>query len=697
MRLATLRVENFRALSTLELKDLTSAVVLAGPNGCGKSCVLDAIRLLKSAYGSYAQDEWSLWLGEFQISANREAGELRGLLQDKTRPLTVEGQFVLSDSERAYLRANVATLLEDLYWRQVDPQRVPGAANTQRSISARQRTQVAELQALLKQAMPVLGGLIEQPSLRGWLQIDPTGATKVVENQLLEVLFSTYQPQDVGVIDYHSPHRTYNRQKLNSVNLTIEAGESQQRRQHALYNSGNKYANIKTEMTSAYIRGLLAAKADPTTKEDDALTETLKELFRTFFPGKEFLGPRPTTTGRLTFMVRLVSGAEHDIDDLSSGEKEVVYGYLRLHSSAPRDSMIMIDEPELHLNPRLVSGLAAFYYRHLGTRFGNQLWLVTHSDTLIREAVGNPDFSVFHVQPTADAAGVSQATPIKAKGDLDKVVLALVGDLAAYRPGAKVVVFESTEDAAFDVRMTCTLFPEFEQRVNPISAGDKRRVSDLYELLERAREQGHLDARFFAIADSDGEAVQAGPRTRFLWEAYHIENYLLEPRFIASALQAVGVRGDISKSDEAVERELAVCAEETISELVAHKLRTFANHVIVSSIDLGFDPTRRDVPVALAEAVGRSGARVSAVVSRELSAERLRDEHVRLEADFRRALSSGAWRTKFRGRDVLRRFAGRHVKGMQYEYFRDLVINKMAESGHRPPDMQRVVSAILDA
>ena len=90
-------------------------------------------------------------------------------------------------------------------------------------------------------------------------------------------------------------------------------------------------------------------------------------------------------------------------------------------------------------------------------------------------------------------------------------------------PGAKVVVFESTDDAAFDMRMTCSLFPDFEQQVNAISAGDKRRVADLYELLEKARKAGHVHARFYAITDADDDDPIDGPETRFRWDVYHIE------------------------------------------------------------------------------------------------------------------------------------------------------------------------------
>ncbi len=68
MRFKRLEIENFRAVTNLELSDLGDVIVIAGPNGCGKSAIFDAIRLLKSAYGSYQPNEWQHWLNEFQIN-----------------------------------------------------------------------------------------------------------------------------------------------------------------------------------------------------------------------------------------------------------------------------------------------------------------------------------------------------------------------------------------------------------------------------------------------------------------------------------------------------------------------------------------------------------------------------------------------------------------------------------------------------
>ncbi len=284
---------------------------------------------------------------------------------------------------------------------------------------------------------------------------------------------------------------------------------------------------------------------------------------------------------------------------------------------------------------------------------------------------------------------------MKAAEDLERVVIELVGDLAAYRPGAKVVVFESTDDAAFDARMTCSLFPEFEQQTNPISAGDKRRVANLYDLLERARTAGHVHARFYAITDADDEGYGEGPPTRFRWDVYHIENYLLVPRFVLAALRSIGV-GPATLSDEAAVLEaLKACAETTIGTLVSHKLRLSVNRALVTAIDLGTDPTRPDSAVAITEAIDRSNKRIQERIAGALSRSELELEQVQYESAYRQALADGSWMAKFRGRDILSRLAGRCAPGMRYEYFRDLIINRMSEASYRPPGMEGIVTKIL--
>jgi predicted ATPase len=696
LRIANLSISNFKAIRTLELADLRDTVVVAGPNGCGKSCVFDAIRLLKSAYGGYQANEWQSWMGEQAINLSRNKTDSLRVLQDRTRPLRVAADFILSDTEIGYLTENALSICRDHLWREQTQQHgLPSFTASAQSVAASMRTYRPKAEADAQAMSAELVGELQKPVQAGALTIDPAGEITALRSIPLEVIFSRYDPQNIGIIDYHSSTRNYGRQQVDNVNLNIDTSNNHLK-QHALYNASNKYSNLKTEMASSYIRQLLIDKAVGE-KTSASLSETLDELFKTFFPGKKFLGPQPTPAGQLLFHVRLPNGAEHDIDELSAGEKEVLYGYLRLRNSTPQNSMILIDEPELHLNPRLISGLAGFYHKHLSRAMSNQLWLVTHSDTLIREAVENKDFSVFHMQPAAQADIGNQAARVQIREDVDRLLIDLIGDLAAYRPAAKMVLFEGGGDSDFDVRVVSTLFPDFARQTNCISAGNKRRVSQLYELLESSRLAGHIPGRFYAITDSDEDASGLkSPAATWRWAAYHIENYLLEPRFILKVLDDLGLASRFGGDPATVLTALKTSAERTVPTLVRHKLQNDANHTLQRAAELRLDRTKQDVASALTESLERTLARVQADIAAKLSRDLLQQAGNAVEQTARTQLESGEWLERFRGRDVLRTFVGEFGGGLPYESFRDLILARMRDATYQPQGMASVLAAILD-
>ena len=700
MRIVNLLVENFRAIDRIELANLEDMVVIAGPNGCGKSCILDSIRLFKSVYGGYQPNEWQQWFGEFQIDFQRNPQQMVSLLRTRSRPAVIQATIRLAEEEANFIQGQLHHMLEEHAWQTLIPGLQERGIRARPGLAAELRAHKPNVDRRVNQMFPGVEQQLRGRLLQGSLVIQPSGIAQTEENVLLEIVFSAFVPKRIGLIDYHGSHRNYGREQLGGINLSLDQ-EEERYRTASLYNYGNKYANIKSEMAAEYVRQALTERASGHTIQSSVtppLSETLQELFQIFFPDKRFLGPKPTDDGSLQFPVEVEGGVTHDINDLSSGEKEVLFGYLRLRNSAPRYSVILLDEPELHLNPALVRGLPQFYLRRLALELDNQIWLVTHSDAFLREAIGHSGLRVFHMRYAAASENAgNQLHEIHTDKETESIVLELVGDLAAYRPGAKVVIFEG-DDSQFDLNMVSRLFPNFEKEVNLVSGGSRSKVKALHKTLESSVSAGGIPIKIYSVVDADSE-TSVEPTGQYghhyTWNVYHIENYLLNATFIKSALESLNIHHGSLNSEDDVEECLKQIAREQVDKLVSHEVRTEIGAELTGTIDLGADPQSTDVAVELHSAVMRSVERAQELAENGLSRDVIQKRVIERREVLSHSLNTEEWKKQFRGRDILRRFCGEYVQGMRYEYFRDLVITQMVSAGYEPEGMKAVLEQVL--
>jgi predicted ATPase len=694
MRFSRLTIENFKAIRRFEVAELTNFLLIAGPNGCGKSCVLDAIRLLKSVYGGYQANEWMQWFGEFQIDLN-DREQIKRLFRNPTQPIKMAATIELDQSEKEYLQANAEEVVEPLAWASVTGQPIDSTNFSTAAIATQFRQHGGAVAQAITAAAAALRNELAEDAFNLALTIAPDGQLDPAPNDTMEVVFQTYRPDHIGVIEYHSASRSYQREVIGGVNLDAKQLDSE-RKQQTLYNWQQKYANVKTQLANTYIRELIAREAGIDTGDSDP-NEALKELFQIFFPDKEYLGVEPDPNGGLRFPVRTRGGQVHDINELSSGEKEVLYGYLRLRNSTPRNSTLLLDEPELHLNPSLLRGFPDFYHKNLGKARNNQLWLVTHSDTLLRQAVGNPNYSVFHMTSAdADGAPDNQAVQVLAHDELERATIDLVGDLATYRPQGKVVLFEGGGDTDTDVRITERLFPTFAKSVNLVSGGSKQRVKDLYEVLADTAEQVGMARRFFAVTDKDSEPWETPPpgARQLSWDVYHIENYLLEAAFVREAVGVLVEKPRLT-TDEDILVALRDAAQDVLPQLVVVQLRKMVNDKIVSSVKLGGDPKKNNSADALIDSVNATFSRLNTVRG-EIDMIYLQQMEAAIKASFTKALHDGSWMKEFPGRSILQRFVAKELAGKgSYEGFRNVVVDQMVDANYEPAGMRQVIEVIL--
>ena len=695
MRFEKISIENFRAIEHVSIDAANgSMIVIAGPNGCGKSCIFDAIRFVKSAYGGYEDNEWDHWFNEFQIS--RAPGEMKGILRNKQMPSRISVTLTLHEREKLYLYENGNQLAEEIAWNQLYPgsnyrlwrQRIRIQGEQNRAIL----DQLAQVQQLTNAFFDGLQAELRKTEIYGEVTILPNGQVSIQRNLALESIWKIYDPQNVGLVNYHGSHRHYTREQVGGVNLNLKTQE-QQERQSTLYNYVNKYANIKTQMATEFVLQMMREKSTQgTNKENEPLAETMRELFRRFFPGKEFHGVTANEKDELEFSVTVRDGNKHDINDLSSGEKEILFGYLRLRNSAQRQSIILLDEPELHLNPKLIRGLPQFYQKYVGEDLDNQIWTVTHSDAFLREALGHVGARVYHMREAVSGnSGENQVREI-GQGEEEEAVFELIGDIAAYRAGGKIIIFEG-ENSEFDKRMAGTLFPTYERRMNFISGGNKATVRRLHEALER-RDDGGSGLVFSIVDRDDSEAPDDERDGRFTWDVYHIENYLLEPKVVLDVLRNMTLQDTGFKDEAEVEGAFQEIAEGQIDPLVEHSVRSKAHEAIGQAIKLRGE---EDDKTAAERIVGRlkdSIVRLNNLTEGELSGASLSAVAERRRQVLEKAVRGDGWKKEFRGRDLLKKFADQYTSGVRYEVLRDMIVNAMAEQEIRPLGMLRVLEKI---
>jgi hypothetical protein len=709
MKISSLSIVNFKALKQLEIVDAPHLIVLAGPNGCGKTCVFDAIRLLKSAYGGYIVNETQSWLNEFGVIHKPGYIEARPLLHNPDNSLNITATFTFAESEIEFLKGDITELVRDITAK--ESRDIPFQnMRVFHTLAAQSRQGDQAILAASQEIQRQISAELSQGSLTASLTINPNGSYELQPSRLLELVFSTFKLGKVGVIDFQASNRIYKREPSNSISISIDQTvdkSSERARNHSLYNHDQRYSNLKQQLATAYVKALISAKAghvDPERAQRD-LTETLQDLFATFIPGKTFHGPAPSIDGTLRFDVLTTTGATHDINDLSTGEKEVLYGYLLLYNRTPTTSILMIDEPEAHLNPRLVTDLPSFYYRHLGSSLGNQIWLVTHSDAIVRGTIATPGARVFHVQPAEPNVDSNQVTAVLGDTEMQALVLGLVGDLAAYRPTAPIVILEGgadSEDAAeFDIFVVSRLFPEFARRVNLVSGHDRQKVHQIHDALGHAKAQNLITQDVFSIVDRD-DALPIGllQSNKLAWDCYHIENFLLAPEFVYEALIDISAGTAILKSANEVRSALYQCAQEVVSQIVSHRVINEIRGQLMRAVQVGCDASAIDLALALQPSLSATQNRLATIWTNQLSSEAIIGVIATERAQAQGALATEDWLTEFPGREILRAFANKHArlgsrKGIGYIALRNAILGKMVSARHRPERMLATLRRIL--
>ena len=320
MRVSNVRIENYKGLSLVELRDIADlpAVVLTGKNGTGKSLILEAI--------------------VFAWSSRYDDRERVGPWGDE---MSIELDVLLTEDEVAA----VAAWHEKAGWEQP----VGGSHRLKRVIH----------------------------SVRGNSSVDETR----VVTTLRDAMFQRSHP--FAAIDFLPATRQVPLSGNATVDLGLFNSDRQdQDRESYLDGFMNNRAPVTLKNAPSYLLTLdyqkLISDRQGLDVEDayDKVTEPFRLATSKKIRRPEYLPAQGSTQ----IAVELPSGHEHELDKLSSGEQELLALQFFVRRLISTGGILLFDEPEQHLHPSLQATLLSSVQE---LSVASQIFVVSHSAPLI--------------------------------------------------------------------------------------------------------------------------------------------------------------------------------------------------------------------------------------------------------------------------------------------------------------------------
>ncbi len=142
-----------------------------------------------------------------------------------------------------------------------------------------------------------------------------------------------------------------------------------------------QFSNNYTTVKQYLVNLIIDKKVGTLSTKNSEILEKIHASFKIFFPNKEFLEQlsREGDVQDYRLMIKNEDNSIVDLDQLSSGEREIIAFFTYLCTQAIGKSIIIIDEPELHLHDKWQSIILYAIHKV----FPNiQLFLATHSETI---------------------------------------------------------------------------------------------------------------------------------------------------------------------------------------------------------------------------------------------------------------------------------------------------------------------------
>lgn len=482
MKIRKLSIKNFRNIKSLAMENIPDLVVLAGPNGSGKTSIFDAIRIFKAIIGPYNPSE----LGT--IRSTELKNQLKTVVNLKADSAEITIGVQLSESEIKFLSSTFNN--DEL---------------------------LAQNQGLLSAS----------------IQISKTGSYNILDQSPpLSELLKHYDPTgEVGIIEYIPSHREIPRTEVGAITLSPESLDQEKLERTGA--AGQKFSRLKYYLVMMVIY-------DKMEISDKALEffPQIQDFFKEFFFPKKFEIVHVDRGLRWHFPIKTPDGT-HDIDFLSSGEKEILMTYANILRLKLTNSIILFDEPELHLNASLERKVINNLRKIVNA--GNQIWVGTHSFEIIGTV---PLENLYQLYRDISPNKQNQIELCSTKRDRINALGSLGASIGIQLISNRIVFVEGPSDREF----LQNLYEEYGDKVTFKETHGVKSLMHISKAAIDLLDQVSEYDSFFMIRDRDFLTKEEIEEIRdkykgkiFVWNRRKIENYLIEPQIILKVLKMLGI------------------------------------------------------------------------------------------------------------------------------------------------------------
>lgn len=467
-----------------------------------------------------------------------------------------------------------------------------------------------------------------------------------------------------GYFDYITAHRRIEKTAMSSWNAELISDENAKR----TFVSENKFQQTKNYLASLEMNDLHKIKnqlREGKVPENIDSLKQIKDVFNRFFNPLKFkdiyLDKPP-----FRFVIDTPSG-EIDIDELSSGEKEIFNIFVRFHQLHPNGSVILFDEADAHLHPDLDR---RYLLELKEISKGNQVILTTHSPEMMIAAGSE---SLYTLIKNPIDCNSNQLVRVTQNDSLHEALSEIMGSRGIVSFNQKIVFIEG-EYSSTDREIYEKFYPPEKYNISFVPAGNSctvRSVAARVSLLLSSSMPFH---QYFCIVDGDLERSDSADDINNLYRlpVYHVENYLLAPELILKTLrQYLGSSCSYQNSVQVEEKlKLIFLSEMHVTAFSKAYFDCELAKIAKCSYDAIYTKNANATPVKIPD---------------------FQDVRKKVLKILENAIVDTSWKKIAKGRELLRALCGEH--NINYLHFKNSII---ANFECAPSDLQCIMDNIIN-